>query len=177
MGNHRIAKEKTIMTTATLHSFRTNIDIAENHRHDLIAILNQRLADAADLKSQIKYAHWNVKGMHFQQLHELFDAVATHIEAQVDTIAERITALGGVAHGTVRQAAATSTLPEYQVDATDGEEHLSAVIARVAKYVNAARHDIDQAARLGDQATADLFTEIVRDTDKDLWFLEAHLQK
>ncbi len=165
------------MTTATQHSFRTNIDIPETHRHDLIDALNARLADAADLKSQVKYAHWNVKGMHFQQLHELFDEVATHIDAQVDTIAERITALGGIAHGTARQAAANSTLPEYQLSAVDGEEHLSAVIARVAKYVNNVRRDIDQASRLGDQATADLFTEIACDTDKDLWFLEAHLQK
>ncbi len=164
------------MTTATQHSFRTNIDIPEKQRHELIDLLNQRLADAADLKSQIKYAHWNVKGMHFQQLHELFDEVAAHVEAHTDLIAERITALGGVAHGTARQAAAHSSLPEYQLEAVDGEEHLSAVITRVAKYANAVRGGIDSASRLGDQATADLFTEVVREADKDLWFLEAHLQ-
>jgi starvation-inducible DNA-binding protein len=165
------------MTTATQHSFRTNIDIPEKQRHELIDILNARLADAADLKSQLKYAHWNVKGMHFQQLHELFDSVAAHVEAHVDLIAERITALGGVAHGTLRQAAASSSLPEYHLEAVDGEEHLSAIVARVAKYANAVRHGIDDAGRQGDQATADLFTEVVREADKDLWFLEAHLQK
>jgi starvation-inducible DNA-binding protein len=165
------------MTIATQHSFRTNIDIPEKQRHELIDVLNARLADAADLKSQIKYAHWNVKGMHFQQLHELFDEVAAHVEAHTDLIAERITALGGVAHGTARQAAANSSLPEYQLDAVDGEEHVSAVVARVAKYANAVRNGIDAASRLSDQATADLFTEVVREADKDLWFLEAHLQK
>ncbi|HTK94394.1 MAG TPA: DNA starvation/stationary phase protection protein Dps [Terriglobales bacterium] len=165
------------MTTATVHSFRTNIDIPEKQRHELIELLNRRLADAADLKSQIKYAHWNVKGMHFQQLHELFDEVAAHVEAHTDLIAERITALGGVAHGTARQAAENSSLPEYQLDAVDGEEHVSAVVTRLAKYANAVRNGIDAAGRLADQATADLFTEVVREADKDLWFLEAHLQK
>lgn len=164
------------MTTATLHSFRTNIGLPEKQRHEVIELLNQRLADAADLKSQAKYAHWNVKGMHFQQLHELFDEVATHVEAHTDLIAERVTALGGVARGTARLAAANSSLPEYQLEAVDGEEHVSALVTRVAKYANEVRTGIDTAARLGDQGTADLLTEIVREADKDLWFLEAHLQ-
>jgi starvation-inducible DNA-binding protein len=165
------------MTTATLHTFRTNIDIPDKQRHEVIELLNQRLADAADLKSQTKYAHWNVKGMHFQQLHELFDEVAEHLEAHTDLIAERITALGGVARGTARQAAAYSSLPEYQLEAVEGEEHVSALVTRLGKYANETRAGIDTADRLGDKATADLLTEIVREADKDLWFLEAHLQQ
>jgi len=50
--------------------------------------------------------------MHFIQLHELFDSIASHLEDQTDSIAERVTTLGGVANGTVREAAAKSGLKE-----------------------------------------------------------------
>ncbi len=157
-------------------TFHTSIDLPEKKRHELIDLLNARLADTLDLKTQAKQAHWNIKGREFFQLHELFDSVATHLEAQSDLIAERVTALGGTALGTARIAAAASSLPEYDLDATKGEEHVRALVQRLAKLAAAARKAIDQASDLGDQGTADLFTEIVRDADKDLWFLEAHLQ-
>lgn len=79
----------------------TKIDLAKDKREKLIELLNQRLADAADLKSQAKQAHWNVKGMNFIALHELFDRVSTEVDVYVDDIAERITTLGGTAMGTV----------------------------------------------------------------------------
>ncbi len=155
--------------------FRTSIDIPERRRVDLIALLNARLADALDLKLQTKHAHWNVKGPQFQQLHELFDQIAGRLEATSDMLAERVTALGGTANGTVRQVAATSTLAEYDLHATAGAEHVRALAARLSRLGAAVRAAIEESTRLGDLATADLFTEIARAADKDLWFLEAHL--
>ena len=76
---------------------KTKIDIEQGAREKLIGLLNQRLADAADLKSQAKQAHWNVKGANFIALHELFDQVSTEMDTHVDDIAERITTLGGTA--------------------------------------------------------------------------------
>lgn len=92
---------------------QTKNDISKTNREKIIKLLNERLADATDLKSQAKHAHWNVKGIHFFQLHELFDQVATAVEAHIDLIAERATALGGTALGTIRVAAQNSSLPEY----------------------------------------------------------------
>jgi len=57
-----------------------------------------------------------------------------------------------------------------------GEQHVRALARGLAQLANAARAAINRATELGDQGTADLFTEIVRAADKDLWFLEAHLQ-
>ncbi len=165
------------MPTATQHKlFSTSVSLPEKSRLDLIDLLNARLADAIDLKTQTKQAHWNVKGIHFIQLHELFDDLATHADDAADLLAERATALGGVALGTARLVASTSTLGEYDLNAVSGEQHLKALSKSLAAVANAARAGIDQAGRLGDQATADVFTEIVRQADKDLWFLEAHLQ-
>jgi len=87
-----------------------------------------------------------------------------------------VTALGGVALGTARMAAASSTLPEYPVEATEGQRHLKALIDRYAAYTASIRKAIDTAGDRHDLSTADLFTEISRTVDKQLWFLEAHTQ-
>jgi len=164
-------------TKTATPSFTTHIDLSQNDRQGLIELLNHRLADTADLYSQIKQAHWNVKGLNFFQLHELFDTLAAEIFPFIDTVAERVTSLGGVALGTSRMAAASSSLPEYPADATNGQEHLKALIDRYSIYVSNVRKAIDQADDHNDKTTADLFTEISRTVDKHLWFLEAHVQK
>src|SRR5512146_2153353 len=109
-------KGNIMSTTKTANlTFPTHIDMPEIDRQPLIELLNERLADAADLYSQVKQAHWNVKGPNFFQLHQLFDQLAAEVFPYIDVIAERATALGGVAMGTARMAAANSTLPEYPV--------------------------------------------------------------
>ncbi len=154
----------------------TKIDIAKGKREKLVALLNQRLADAADLKSQAKQAHWNVKGMNFIALHELFDKVASELDVHVDDIAERVTTLGGVAMGTVRVAAQNSSLAEYPLEISDGAAHVDALSTALSDFGKKIRADIDKAEELGDADTADLFTGISRQIDKLLWFVEAHLQ-
>jgi starvation-inducible DNA-binding protein len=156
--------------------FATSIDIPVEAREKINAILNQQLADTADLFTQIKHAHWNVKGKDFYQLHLLFDTLAECAEEWADEIAERVSTLGGYAKGTARMASASSQLPEYPVDAVDGPDHVRALVARHAIYCAATRKGIEQTEQLGDPTTSELLTEISRDADKNLWFLEAHLQ-
>jgi starvation-inducible DNA-binding protein len=163
-------------TRAPVRTFATGVDIPAADRAKVVRILNQHLADAADFWSQAKQAHWNVKGPDFWQLHMLFDEVAGEAAEWADLCAERVTALGGFANGTVRMAAASSTLPEFPGDITDSMDYVRAVAARLAAFTNSARAAIDTTEELGDANTADLFTEVSRCADKYLYFLEAHLQ-
>ena len=78
--------------------------------------------------------------------------------------------------GTARMAAASSMLPEYPVEATDGQKHLKSLIDRYGIFTANIRKAIDVADEHHDRSTADLFTEISRTADKQLWFLEAHVQ-
>src|SRR6201987_4138549 len=114
--------------------FDTRNDLPSNVRVEVSELLNARLADAIDLGAQSKHAHWNVKGPNFIALHELFDKVAESVEDQIDTIAERITALGGRAQGTIASVARRSTLKPYPEDITEGLEHVDALSAVVADY-------------------------------------------
>ena len=163
------------MPTDTTIPFATSIDVAPATRDRLVPLLNQCLADMTDLFTQTKHAHWNVKGPQFIALHELFDAIAGRVADHCDLLAERVVALGGAANGTLRQAAAASALREYDHSAVDGTEHVRALARQVASVAAAVRRLVVQTAD-SDPTTSDLFTEISRALDKDLWFLEAHAQ-
>ena len=154
----------------------TKNDIPETTRRAVVELLNERLADAIDLALQAKQAHWNVRGPHFRELHELFDEVHAATAAHVDTIAERAAQLAGDVRGTVRAAAAASTLAEYPAGITDGAAHVAALSSALADFGRAARRAIDRSAELGDADTADLFTEVSRGNDELLWKVEAHAQ-
>lgn len=156
--------------------YDTRIDLESPIREESITSLQALVASSVDLFTQVKQAHWNVKGPTFIALHELFDSLAEIIEEQSDSLAERITSLGGRADGTARIAAASSRLAEYPLAIGAGPDHLAAVADRLAAYGKEARANTDRAAQVGDADTADLFTEISRAIDKQLWFVEAHLQ-
>jgi starvation-inducible DNA-binding protein len=141
-----------------------------------VAVLNQFLADTFDLRSQTKYCHWNVKGPNFIALHKLLDELTDELDEYVDDIAERATALGGLATGTVRMAAASSRLPEFPANVVKSNELVAALSDRFAALAKSTRAAIDETDELGDKDTADLFTGVSRGLDKSLWFLEAHLQ-
>ena len=164
---------KTASATAT---FKTSNNLPVATRTQMITLLNQQLADTLDLYRQTKQAHWNVRGPEFFQLHLLFDQLAEGVVEYIDMIAERVTALGGEAQGTVRMSAAASRLPEFPGHPARGLVFVTALAERYANYATTAREGIATAADAGDQGTSDLFTEIIRGIDKWLWFLEAHLQ-
>jgi starvation-inducible DNA-binding protein len=154
----------------------TRIGLDPNVRDQMAALLNQQLANAFDLYSQAKQAHWNVKGMHFIALHKLFDDIAEEVLESVDDLAERVTALGAEALGTARMAAQHSTLAEFPSELASAEAFVEALAERLAAYANGTRRAADVAAEVGDQATNDLLVSITREMDKLLYFLEAHLQ-
>ncbi|MGE0201408.1 MAG: DNA starvation/stationary phase protection protein Dps [Candidatus Melainabacteria bacterium] len=158
----------------TMHA--TTINLPEDKRVRLVDHLNLVLAHLSDLKLAVKHAHWNVKGMHFIALHELFDTLAGELDGLSDTTAERATTLGGTALGTLQAIHTGSTLEPYPPDATAGEAHLKALVSRYAQVGKLVRQAIDEAEELEDKDTADLFTEVSRALDMRLWFLEAHLQ-
>jgi starvation-inducible DNA-binding protein len=155
----------------------TRNDLSNHARAQVEKLLNQRLAEALDLGAAAKQAHWNVKGPHFMSLHGLFDSVHGSVAEHVDNLAERITALGGTALGTLQAASRGSALQPYPEQLRDGEAHVAALADRLADFAARVRKSIGQAGEQGDEGTADLLTGISRELDKQLWFLEAHLHR
>jgi starvation-inducible DNA-binding protein len=157
-------------------TYETMNDLPEDMRGQVIELLNQRLADAVDLQTQTKQAHWNVKGPQFIALHKLFDEIDEAVEEYVDLLAERIVQLGGIAQGTARVAAERSELPEYPLTISTGEEHIWALSSALSGFGERIRRAIDETDDLGDVDSSDICTEISRGIDKWLWFVEAHAE-
>ena len=152
----------------------TRNTLSENIRAQSVELLNRHLAAAIDLHAQVKQAHWNVRGPGFIAIHELFDKVSAEAGNCSDLIAERARGLGGVAQGTVQLAVKRSFLVPYPLGVADAQEHVFAVSGTLAAFGQSVREAVGQATAIGDAGTADLFTEILRGVDQQLWFVESH---
>jgi starvation-inducible DNA-binding protein len=156
--------------------YPTKNSLPEKVRAQICGMLQGHLANSVDLVTQAKQAHWNVKGPDFIALHELFDKVAESSEEYVDLIAERIIQLGGIAEGTVKAVGKRSQLPDYPLAISNGIDHVNALAHTLASYGESIGTAIRNADELDDYDTTDLLTEISREVDKYLWFVEAHAQ-
>jgi starvation-inducible DNA-binding protein len=163
-------------TMPSLKMYLTDNDNSKDRQVEMNELLNRRLAAAVDLHLQLKQANWNVKDPSFSGLPELFGKVARSVESYVDMIAGRIVVLGGVAKGTLRDAAKCSILVEPSLKNADSPAQPAAVVLALATFGRDARHTITDATKLGDTVTADLFREIARGISQWLAYIEAHTQ-
>ncbi len=155
--------------------YRSPNPLPEADRARVIESLNARLADGLDLHSQIKVAHWNIKGPHFSALHPLFETFAVSLAEHNDSIAERAVTLGGKAYGTVRHVASSSELPDYPQETTRDLEHVKLLAERIERYLNGMRQARGVADQAKDTDTVDLLTGIITEFEKHDWFLRASL--
>lgn len=156
--------------------FYTRNYLPEDVRVATCQRLNGVLADTTALRTQARYAHWNVKGMQFYALHELFEELAETLADQEDLIAERITALGGRAKSTVSEAASSHRVGRISPGTTSGHEFLRELADCLATHDANLYQDIRAAEEYDDLDTADMLNEISREVSHYLWLLEAHLQ-
>ena len=155
----------------------TRISLPEKDRIEIIGLLNKTLASVSDLYIQLKQAHWNIKGKEFISLHLLFDSIAEEVEKQVDTIAERVMALGGTALGTIQEISKNTGLRVYPTNIFLAEEHLDHLTHNFAILGELSSKNIDLTAELNDMVTNNIYIELADMLGKNLWFLEAHSQK
>jgi len=156
--------------------YRSSSALREDVRKRLAQSLNARLADGLDLHSQIKVAHWNIKGPHFAALHPLFETFAVSLANHNDSIAERAVTLGAHVYGTVRHAAKASSLPVYEAETRRDLEHVRLLADRIEAYLKGLRETRDLGETEDDQDTVDLLTGIIEEFEKHGWFLRATLE-
>ena len=138
--------------------------------------LNQLLADTQILYALYKKHHWLMRGATFSQLHLLLDKHADEQRALVDTIAERVQTLGGIAVGDPRHVAEITQVPRPP----DGCEEVPATLSRLLEaheIILSDAHDAaTRVAALGDDGTNDLLvSDVIRTGELQAWFLAEHL--
>jgi starvation-inducible DNA-binding protein len=156
--------------------YKSPSPLPEKARSAVAASLNARLADGLDLHSQIKVAHWNIKGPQFAALHPLFETFAVSLANHNDALAERAVTLGAQAHGTVRHAASHSSLAEYPQQTSRDMEHVKLLAERIEAYLDGLREGRSLAEGQGDTDSVDLLTGIITEFEKHAWFLRASLE-
>lgn len=156
--------------------YRSPSPLPEKTRASIAESLNARLADGLDLHSQIKVAHWNIKGPQFAALHPLFETFAVSLANHNDSIAERAVTLGGKAFGTTRHVSKSSRLPEYPQETTRDLEHVKLLAERIEVYLDGLRDSRKLFVEVDDADSEDLATGIIVEFEKHVWFLRASLE-
>jgi starvation-inducible DNA-binding protein len=155
---------------------QTYIQISDPDREALVGILHGHLAATLQLYLLGKMAHWNLRGPEFIGLHELFDEVAEGLRKQADTLAERAAALGGYVRSDAGSIAETTFLEPFDEDLRDGLELSDELASRLGERAIALRDALRDVRDHEDPATEHLLAEILAETEKQVWMLEAHLQ-
>jgi len=173
---HADHKSKLRPLNETMNATRNTLPLII--RKTAVQLLNHTVAELLDLFGRIKQAHWNLRGLSFIGLHKLLDEFATGTLQNIDAVAERTTALGGVVEGTLRDAVKQSRLksreePASRSDQSDWIRELADAHAASSTHVRKAIKMLTDAEDFG---TADLLTQVLNNLEKQLWLLEAHIK-
>ena len=157
-------------------SQRLPIGLNEATRHGSVTMLNQLLADTITLRDMYKKHHWQVVGPTFYQLHLLYDK---HYEEQaelVDTIAERIQILGGVAVAMAHDVAELTSLPRVPRDREEAPVQVSRLLSAHQSILKNCHDYAKKADESGDDGTNDLVvSNLMRTNELQVWFVSEHV--
>jgi starvation-inducible DNA-binding protein len=158
------------------HVVQMPLALGEKERKQACDNLNQLLADTITLRDLYKKHHWHVSGPTFYQLHLLYDKHAGEQSALVDTIAERIMTLGGLAVAMAPDVAEMSTIPRPPRGREEVPVQISRLLEAHELVLLEARSTAKQAAAAGDDGTNDLIvSDVIRTNELQVWFLSQHV--
>ncbi len=139
-------------------------------------MLGRLLADEHVLYVKTRNFHWNVTGLDFGALHELFEKQYDALADSIDEIAERIRMLGGVAPGSMKEFLKLARLDEQPGGKLEAGKMIAALLSDHETVIRALREAIEVADSAGDAGTNDFLTGLLEDHEKTAWMLRAHLE-
>lgn len=138
--------------------------------------LNQILADTITLRDMYKKHHWQVSGPTFYQLHLLFDKHYQEQAELVDSLAERVQTLGGVAMAMAADVAETSSIARPPRGREDSTTQLFRLLQAHESIIAEVRDAAEACARRGDEGTNDLLiSDVLRTNEFQVWFISEQL--
>lgn len=181
-SNHRNSPEPRVhQRSAEIQAYGTvthafHLELEEPVRLEMTEQLNQMLADAMTLRDLYKKAHWQIIGPTFYQLHLLFDKHFGEQVEVVDTIAERIQMLGGVAIAMAPDVAETTKIERPPRGREEVPVVISCLLDALQIIIRQCRDLAERAAKLGDQGTNDMVvSDVLRRNEMQAWFISEHL--
>jgi len=152
------------------------LELEEPVRLEMTEQLNQILADTMTLRDLYKKSHWQVAGPTFYQLHLLFDKHFNEQVEIVDTIAERVQVLGGLAIAMAHDVAETTQIERPPRGREEAPVLLSRLLDAHQIIIRGCRKLAETSATLGDLGTNDLVvSDVLRANELQAWFVSEHL--
>jgi starvation-inducible DNA-binding protein len=156
---------------------RLNIGLSEEQRQGVINLLNQDLADAYLLLVKTKKYHWDVVGPQFRSLHQLWEEHYQALTETIDSIAERVRALGGYPVGTMEGFLKLTSLKEHSGNVPIATEMVARLVDDHEQVIRNLREHIDQCSKkFHDEGTADFLTGIMEGHEEMAWMLRSFIE-
>jgi len=151
-----------------------NLGISLEGRVELIQALQVLLANYQVVSNNVHGQHWRVVGMDFMQLHLFYDTLYDSLLENIDTVAERIRALGGFPNSAMSEYLAIATIPEI-IGLLLPEEGLSMLLDNYEATMRSLRDLNALATKFSDAATANMVGDLIEVGEKQTWFIRAHI--
>ena len=162
------------MTTKTKEREQVHIGLSTANRTKVIDKLNTLLSDEHLLYTKTRHYHWNVTGIHFTALHELFEQQYERLKLMGDEIAERTRMLGGTAVGTMAEFLEHTRLSENPGVIPAAPDMIANLLDDHEHIINSLRDDIEACGEeFNDEGTADLLTGVMRSHEEIAWMLRS----
>ncbi|MDC3180629.1 DNA starvation/stationary phase protection protein [Gammaproteobacteria bacterium] len=140
-----------------------------------IEALKHIVSDTYILAVKTQNAHWHLQGPSFIGVHQLLDEHYHHLIAAIDLLSERIMALGGDAPGSMQEMLEMTRLKEHAAPMVKLEDIVAELCSDHAQIRDLMLAHIPIMTEAGDEATADMLVERIREHDTDAWLLGSHI--
>lgn len=155
---------------------RPNIGLTVEQCAGVVDVLHLLLADEYVLYIKTRNYHWNVTGMHFNDLHKFFESQYVELDSIIDEVAERVRALGSKTIATLREFSEKTRLSEHPSEYPNSQTMLSNLLADHELIITNLRKDLETCNDLGDVGTGDFLTGLMEQHEKMAWMLRAFLE-
>lgn len=156
---------------------KINIGLSEEQRQGVIDLLNKDIADAYLLLIKTKKYHWDVVGPQFRSLHELWEEQYQALTENIDSIAERVRALGGYPVGTAKGFLELATVKEAPGNVPLATEMVARLVEDHETIIRNFREQIDQCSEdFHDEGTADFITGMMEQHEEMAWMLRSFIE-
>ena len=153
------------------------LGIKAEHLDESARLLRTFLGDEFVLYGKTRIAHWNVEGPGFHEKHKFFEAQYEQLDEIMDTVAERIRALGHYAPFTVKRCLEYSFLTEQEMRKNDASDFVKDLLFDHEGIIVRLRQNINVFAnKFNDVGTSDFVTGLMEVHEKMAWMLRAQLK-
>ncbi|GGF22589.1 Dps family protein [Flavobacterium limi] len=155
---------------------KANIGIKQENINKVVDVLIKVLADEFVLYTKTRRAHWNIEGPDFYNKHLFFEKQYEELDEIMDTVAERVRALGHYTPATLKDFLELTHLSEELKEKNDSSGFIKELLLDHESIIIFLRENINSIANeLQDAGTSDFITGLVEDHEKMAWMLRAHL--